>query len=380
MNRDFETQYNRAGERTRFTMLKSQTRQKRHGRNHSDTVTVFSECTNDELSVNNRAILPVHDGLGQFDASQGDWQRQREEEDELQSQAATERTTTSLSSALSKVLHCVQESATQHHRARSNSRITEWLGSTHQANLKARVSGEADRSKKRKLETNLSRRMKQLTVQIMRNLLGIDESIVRVLFDEAKVSEATSESDKTETMEAQAARIWEVKMWERWIELTKRDTASIARHCHPSFTRPSHTGNSTSSPLSSRRKKGYKPVLERIPWGVPEDPEDDDYWNEELSMSMLLKYVKSIVSISSPPILAHSQAHEEPVRPVISLGSIAKSRSRSLASKTVSQSCSVTSLRKGGTSTGLCGSHFWDVGSAGSLRSYGSIAFDAWGV
>lgn len=253
-------------------------------RRSSEPITIFSAFESEAASAS-RGILPKHIGGvftgsgGHGSAGQTNTIAEAKVTDAIRKHAQSEsETMTSLGSALDEVLESVDEAAELHQRARSNSRIQDWLG--HQSELY---------TQRRSTSAEEQKRIKVLTERIMRDLLGVDKSVLDILF-RAK----TSDSDR----DSRTAKEVEMRIWKRWIELTQRDTASLT---------PDHAAKvSTSVPArSSQADRVRSPTargtagLEKIPWGVPEDRKDDEYWEEPISIPMIFRYLKSCIKSKS---------------------------------------------------------------------------------
>lgn len=366
-------------------------------RRGSDPITIFSAGDTD-LEAPHRGILPGHVG-GVF-AGQGCDEMSTHAttmvqaiEFEEQSDEMIERSSlTSLGSALDEVLESVDQTTAEHERSRSDSRIQDWLGQ------QSKLHGE----RKRKYSLEERKRIKGLTERIMRDLLGIDKSVLDILFRAKSTSHEPG---------AKLAEEMEVKIWKRWIELTKRDTASLSS----SLRRPPPPSMAPSLEVPGTRvAPEVRPGLEKIPWGVPEDSKDDVYWDEELSIPMIFRYLKSFMSLNShrpTPAHAteeteseeHAKKHLKTTQPIptqshstvtspstmhtlstigprltLSRQALSKSarlhlnnqrdRSRSRTSRSSSYqavslrtgTCSVASVRRS-----ALGSNFWDMGSMG---------------
>lgn len=244
-------------------------------RRASDPITIFSVGDTD-LEAPHRGILPSHVagvfvGQGYDDSSC--------HPDTLitpdRAGKQSEESLTSLGSALDEVIESVDQTTEHHQRSRSNSRIQDWLGQQSQ------LLGE----RKRKCSVEERKRLKGITERIMRELLGIDKSVLDILFRPKPNPSQTG---------ARLAKELEMKIWKRWIELTERDTASLTS----AFSTSAAVPVPPTVPLahaSGQTRSG----LEKIPWGVPEDAKDDAYWDEELSIPMIFRYIKSYMTRNS---------------------------------------------------------------------------------
>lgn len=364
-------------------------------RRSSDPITIFSAAATDHDTSHN-GIFPSHVG-GVF-VGQGS--------DELSSiphalkctgrsvqkgGSVTEKSSlgsgTSLGLALEEVLESVDQATIQHQRTRSDSRIQDWLGQ----------QSEILSERKRKCSIEEQKRIKGLTEKIMRDLLRVDKSVLDILFRTRST---------TREVEVKATKELEARIWKRWIELTERDTADLRSTLSPKQSDATLASPSTNT--IPKRTQG----LEKIPWGVPEDSKDEAYWDEELSVAMVFKYLKSCMNrqktrresmdatdasdsaqhtkkhlkttqtssnLAQSTVTGSSTMHTlSTIGPRPSLARLSKTsrnnvlnqndRARSRTSKSSSYrsysirtgTCSVASVRRS-----ALGSNFWDLGSIG---------------
>ncbi|KAJ8603456.1 hypothetical protein MRB53_042153 [Persea americana] len=357
----------------------------------SDPITVFS---NDEIDLNtsSRGILPVHNGQGLF---QGQRQVPRTSSVNtvnlhgLDVLSGDNDTIASLESVLEEVLDSVDAANEIHYRHRSNSRIEEWLG--RQSELQATVLKRNGRASTTKLE--------QVTRNILKDILHIDKTVLDIIFQKPK--QPCSDAQR------QRVRQFEDQVWRRWIEINQKDSLDMA----PGSTAKTQTTETMSSAPLKRSAS-----LERIPWGIPEDNSSEDYWDEEISIPMIFRYLKSYFGKSEAKEnfkndaadadmskrrrhLSKSVATETSsgmhtgtstinalntsrntnytriLGPQASRSCIRRStRSRTSQSSShrsmsvrTTATCSVASMRRSGL-----GSNFWDIGSLGGASGYGN--------
>ena len=361
----------------------------------SEPITIFSVAGSDRNAASG-GILPRHDGKGLFhgfrqdDVSLVGPELEQRAGSASQADAKTQATATSLGSVLEEVLDSVDAATELHLLHKANSRIEEWLG--HQSEL------HTDR--KRPPSKQQTTRMQAITKSILRDLLGVDKSVLNLLFH---ANDPCSDEQRKIVMDVEA------RLWRRWKEVTRTDTVSISH-------RPRPVEEAAQSHSQNRRGN----TLERIPWGIPEETADEEYWNEELSIPMIFRYLKSYFSkpghsgrgvgdpsdedahapepkhqrtamststrtqtatVIAPSIAkalpSHAASQASALRNT-ARSSMYRSRllrggsrtSRSSSYKSVSLrtgSCSIASMRPS-----ALGSNFWDIGSLGGTSGHGN--------
>lgn len=248
-------------------------------RRSSDPITIFSARDSDKsANVASRGILPGHVG-GVFTGNVDDTLSQQPNggndqriDGRCEEQMTETGTMTSLGNALEEVLESVDVATELHDRRRSNSRIQDWLGQ------QIEISSGSKHDRESEVQ---DQRNKERAEHIIKKLLGVDKGILDHLFRRAALNRAGPLS----------ARTLELKVLERWAELSRRDTESLLRRAvgsSPSATR--RTGDAVRNPEISTRDED----LENIPWGVPEEhAKDSTNWNEDFTLTLIFNYLKS---------------------------------------------------------------------------------------
>lgn len=377
-------------------------------RRSSAPITIFSVYEELEPVVETRGILPGHvdgvfRGVEQEDSSFRGPSVMKCQPELEPVELTKSDDLTSLGSVLEEVLESVDAAEQSHHRARSDSRIADWLGE--QSSIQT--------EKKRKCSEEERQRIKHLTRRILRDLLGVDKAVLEVLFGARLAGDQDG---------SRAAKEIEMKIWHRWVTLARRDTASLASSKTDPRAATAPPATSAAMCFSTRNS-----VLEKIPWGIPEDPIDEEYWNEGISLPMVYRFLKSCLmkNKSAPQSPGSDDARDERAQKFSktvqtdatqteasttvtgesttetpsTVGSFSTSRlafshltrgsrrptqrsqsrsrtSRSSSFRTASHagSCSVASMRRS-----ALGSNFWDLGSLGGA-SMNSREVGNWSV